>query len=471
MEYLDKNGLKKTLNKTIEWVRNLVYQATSTAPRWEIYHGNNVCSHFKIAHLSSSNMGDKIFFDEDGNCRPEFACEYKIQGDGTVLNSIQWPNKFLMNWPNNEIPVFESVKEYEIYIASGMVMSVTDITPLTEEVTFTILNDEESTFEYTITGNHYMYVDDNLRPLDEQNQPVTLAPGTHVIKMGGNFYNFMFASCSSYNHLKIDCSRARPSTLLKVAKGFTIDEIIYPEELPNREYGLDFDFKIEGTFDFSFLADSLLKYPKFKDFGNAILMNTEMMNIAHEQGDTFFEESKVSNKQLNELLRALTSNHVPLDAWDCTNAKYAGAYTYGTLYKSILMGNTHQSYDTNIYGYFVNARIYKDTEYFRCACKEVLLDLSHIYGGAVVNISFDHRTERMLLYNIPEDAVALFDYDKDNPPTIYHVGPLPDCIRERNPDLTFTRVASLDTLPFKYAPATWDDVTNYDVDVDGNIID
>jgi hypothetical protein len=469
MEYLDKNGLKKTLNKTIEWVRNLVYQATSTAPRWEIYYGNNVCSHFKIAHLSYSNTGDKIFFDEDGNCRPEFACEYKIQGEGTVLNSIQWPNKFLMNWPNNEIPVFESGKEYEIYIASGMVMSVTDITPLTEEVTFTILNDEESTFEYTITGNHYMYVDDNLRPWDEQNQPVTLAPGTHVIKMGGNFYNFMFASCSSYNHLKIDCSRARPSTLFTVAKGFTIDEIIYPEELPNnREYGLDFDLKIEGTFDFSFLAGSLLKYPKFKDFGNAILMNTEMMNIAHEQGDTFFEESKVSNKQLNGLLRALASNNVPLNVRDFYNAENVDAFTFGTIDSSVDIYSPDDTYDTNIAGLFGHIR--PESSKFGLHLEEVMLDLSNI-GGELADFYFgsSNRSQKILLLYKFNDTTKLKISYHINPPTVYCLGEPTESLKELNPDIEFITVHSIGDVPFKYAPSTWDDIKNYDIE--GNIID
>jgi hypothetical protein len=99
-----------------------------------------------------------------------------------------------------------------------------------------------------------------------------------------------------------------------------------------------------------------------------------------------------------------------------------------------------------------------------------MLDLSNI-GGELADFYFgsSNRSQKILLLYKFNDTTKLKISYHINPPTVYCLGEPTESLKELNPDIEFITVLSIRDVPFKYAPATLDDVKNYDIE--GNIID
>lgn len=468
MGFLDNKGLKKVVNWVKDYVKNNSLAEEDPQNKqdiWETATSPYVVP-YKINILTI--MGFTIVFDAmldyGGSIIPDSTKEYKIRGTGQCLKNTFFPSTFDMPWPNNEIPKWENDHEYEIYIAGGRVVSVDDITPPIEEVAYIIEASEGCTFNLG-GGTNWLYKlnNSNWNSVDAYID-LTLSVGENVVYIRNTSRNGLInvatVKITNYNYLKVDCSKMKSTDLHKVLGSLKVDEIIYPQACVGYINMPIYDFESPEV-DLRCLKYNILNDPTF-NFKTDNFKDIFFEQIAFNTNINLFGEN-ISNINANKILRTIVlSSNSPLSRFNLEGLK-----TVGTLYDSIPIYNT-------IYDYFKFCNFYlraipSSYDAPSIEADEFIFNTESsmsrvvIQGGAEPKKVFIENME-----NLDYTIVCEFDV----PCTIYYVYGDPSEIHiiGRGENLvSFTKVNSVEEVPFQYAPTSWNDVKNYDDD--GNVID
>ena len=271
MGYLDIKGLKKVVNRIKLEINDKVNSISipeAGQPIWGyMAESTTVISLPAYVIYELNGTADKTYIYFDYNEIPYKNKEYKLISKGTYLNTIDWPSIFDMPWPNNEIPVFEEDKQYEIYIAWGRVVSVLDVTPLVEEVTYTITTKDQGYAYINIEAagslDHYengeFIINDCAHIVDTLDKALTF---TYTVK--GDLSKIWRVATQNLQYIKVDCSKMKSNNFHNVTYGLKIDEIIYPQACV--EYIQDPSYNFEAPdLEFDFLRKNTIVNPYFGD--------------------------------------------------------------------------------------------------------------------------------------------------------------------------------------------------------------
>ena len=464
MGFLDKKGVKKLVNWVKDKINNISIPETGQ-PVWsyDITIGGPIyLSAYIIYKLTTISENVDIYFDEQ--YLPDITREYKLKAEGRYLNYVIWPSVFDMPWPNNEIPVFEEYKQYEIYIAGGRVVSVVDITAFEEEVTYTITG-IESKYSYISVETYGTYLEfyenGEFVEKDLAHTISSFDGSTLTLTIKGDLSKIRGVYVNNLQYLKIDCSKMKSDNFHRVVKGLKIDEIIYPQSCTGSISYPIYDFEANEV-NLDFLYKNILSKPVFAFKTNNLILNK---HIYYEYCDKdMFNNSKLTNKQINKILILGANSYV-----DIADSFYGAdvlnkSLTLGTLYYPILIINSTGRPESNLFGLFgsfilsngYNKYVINFDEVFICGGE---INNLHLY----INSHFSERAIAFIQKFNPDISIEATKCD------FYSYEELPQSVKDNNPDCTFTLVESCSEVPFKYAPTDLEDVKNYDEN--GNVID
>lgn len=479
MGFIDGKGLKKVVSKIKDYfsteiskskliASNALLVASNAETVWAIDQYEDMLPPNNMINIRGEGSKFK-FFDYRNNMSyvPHMNCSYKIQGIGYNLNSIDWPSKFDMHWPNNEIPTFDDNKKYEIYISGGRVVSVDDITPPVEEVTYIIRCEEDVEFSIYNSSSGYYYVDDNKYEYSSGMIYIDLSQGEHTIKFVDNIDEIRSPIISgAYNFIKVDCSKMKSNNLHNVLKN-SVDKIIYPEACLGGIYKPYYEFEAPEV-NLNCLRHNTLIDPSFKFTTNNLILN-ETLTITNADGT--FLGSRLTNKQINKIIEHSYYDYFSSDCF------YGAIYlkTLGTIMDSVFI------FDINAENFIFSIRDLKfanlsqDTTKFGNADydtdflpQELVLRLNdNVVCNLKINIS-DSIT-RVIFINSIDFNNSSFEHINGPDIKIYTYSEIPQDIID-NPinKFEFIQVSNILEVPFQYAPTTWDDVKDYDEN--GNVI-
>lgn len=466
MGFLDTKGLKKVVNWVKDYVKNNSLAEGDIQNKQDIWYTNSdtYIAPYKINLFS--DMGADIVFDNrkewGGTVTPDGSKEYKIRGTGMCLRTAYFPSTFDMPWPNNEIPEWEDDHEYEIYIAGGRVVSVDDITPPIEEVTYIIEASEGCTFEFN-GQDKWLFKIDNSGWLNAVGViSLNLTSGEHMVSITSSskkdLINVKNIIITNYNYLKIDCSKMKSNNLHEVLRNLKVDEIIYPQEClgdiqsPMYEFEapevnlrcLKYNELYEPTFNF--------KTDNFVD----ILFNTVHVTYSN----TLFGEN-ISNVNANKILSYMWHQIYYFSPNNLRNIK-----TVGTLYDSVPVRDYY-------YGYFkfCNFNLVEATGTLQITIRADEFIFNNDVSFSELFITEGVEPKKVFIQNV-ENLDCDISYNCSAPCSIYYVYGDPGEIRIKGihpSSVSFIKVNSVEEVPFQYAPTSWDDVKNYDDE--GNVID
>lgn len=465
MGLLDNKGLKKLVNWVNDKVNNIKVPETGQ-PVWDFRPDTFYSSlYFNIKSYKDEYIKNLytdmliIRFDND-SYTPDPNKEYKHRAAGKVLNKYEWPSLFDMNWPNNEIPVFDEDKQYEIYIAGGRVVSVSDITPLVEEVTYIIQYNDEGYFK--LQGGSEFAVSINGGSYENYNGVIelTLPQGTTSITIhdaGENrLSNVSEIYISNYEYLKVDCSKMKSNNFNRVTLGLKIDEIIYPQAcfgvIDNPVYAFETD---EVNLDFLYKND--LSSPRFSFKANNLFINNSITTHHTTNTNTFYN-TKLTNKQINKIIEFSNNRFYRFSSFGTSNDLKSKYMTLGTIENCINIEDIFINLGRT-YLFFANVVLEGNTNINKI--KEGIIDCRNHY------IYFSHGIDaKLYILNCNWEAS---NFNIIGNLTVYHFDDIPPSVIESSHNVTFIKINNFFEIPFQYAPATWDDVKDYDEN--GNVID
>lgn len=474
MGYLDTKGLKKVLTKIKSEINDKINDKINNIsipetgqPLWSynnIGHIGNavILKPYYITSIDGAYANSvTLYFDYYDTYLPDLIKEYKFIGTGAALNKCDWPSIFDMPWTNNEIPIFEEYKQYEIYIAGGRVVSVSDVSAPIEEVTYTITTTEGFSFIKVNTDGTAVdyYVDGEFVKryfVYEKNTLDGIFTFTYTVK--GDLSTINNISTQGLQYIKVDCSKMKSNNFDKVTKGLKIDEIIYPQTCVGKIYSPTYDFE-SNEVNLDFLYKNSLYNVVFGFKTNNLILNKPLTIVGSTE---IFRGSKLTNKQINKILSV--SDYVIDQQYSFSGAEVLNkGLTLGTLYQRVRIDNITELRDTNLFGLFGNLEIISHvTPIYSMAFKEIILDCSGITGLQLhLPTLYDRHTA--FLSNFTENIVI-----EANKYDFYSLYDLPQSVKDANPTCTFTVINDISEVPFQYAPATWDDVKNYDEN--GNVV-
>lgn len=464
MGFLDNKGVKKVVNWVKDYVKNNSLAEGDLQNKqdiWDTNYGSYIAP-YKINMLES--IGFTIVFDAvlayGGAIIPDINKEYKIRGMGRYLKTAVFPSTFDMPWPNNEIPEWEKDHEYEIYIAGGRVVSVDDITPPIEEVTYIIEASEGCTFNLG-GGTDWLYKLNNSNWNSVSAYiDLTLSVGENVVHIRNTSRNGLInvdiVKITNYNYLKIDCSKIKSNNLHKVLGSLKVDEIIYPQDciggIQNPAY--EFEAPEVGLWclKYNALVNPIFNF-KTDNFINIVFNRIHFSEYHHLFG------KNISNINANKILRTIVlSSNLPL-----SSSNLEGLKTVGTLNDDVI------AYNLKSFPLFINMRLPEGQPLGKYSINEVILDCQH----NPINVQLNHKYEYNILYikNCDFENSTFENMSTNSKYTlnIYHSDVIPQDVIDNSQNCNFIKINDISEIPFKYAPATWDDVKNYDDD--GNVID
>lgn len=454
----------KIENKTQGWIENSV---SSYGDRFVSLNPNSIID---VGYYLPT--GGIIYFNEMP--LPEKREEYKIIGNGYILNGIAFPSVFEMGWPNNEKPVFEDNKEYEIYIAGGRVVSVTDITQPMEEIKYIIDNSQECYFAFYISRSflYYKVNDGDWIIVGREGfsgytgENLKLNPGHNTVEFKYNdltglteFY------IRNYDKLKLDCSKMKSSSFHEMTQDLIIDEIIYPQSTMNSIQDPIYDFVYNGEiFEFYFLKHNKLDNPNFKCTINGTIPFTDS-NIYVDSSGRMFRDTNLTNRQVNAIIRNMIYYHSG-NKYEFAGNDFAFKhkyYTIGTYYNPV--------------------NCYHLNEYPIAICAKVSEKAPVINGNFSKEavLYFDNQPINIIEHNIPFEDKILFIQDCDWENSVFDIksGHIdiytydnyapPQHVIDNAVGCSFHTAPYISNIPFQYIPYNDSDIKNYDEN--GNVID
>lgn len=436
MGYLDTNGLKKVVNRIKSEINDKVNNIKIPDAGQKLW--TYISSTNYEVYLYPYHIHDLLYLDKNANIYfnkeylPNTSDEYKVRSKGRYLNNIIWPSVFDMPWPNNEIPVFEEYKEYEIYIAGGIVVSVTDISAPVEEVTYIIESNQEIEFNINISNSGILYINEiSYKYSGNFNQK--LNSGINVVRINGNISDIMNISFDGeYTYLKVDCSKMKSNNFHIITNGLKIDDIIYPQACVGDISAPRYNFEAPDL-DFTFLAKNDIGHPSFGDLiSNRNLnkiLNLDMSTGSSEVDNTQFL-GRVSNYTVGTFSDGVTNFEYANMA--AKVPKYVGYRATGNVEQSFIIRSEEFSMHIATHQHVT---IVGETELFGY--------IPQLYS----NISFEGIVSGKIYYSSNQGFDERF--------SLY-------------PDIDFILVSSFYEIPFKYAAYNLDDVKNFDEN--GNVV-
>lgn len=456
MGFLDSKGVKKLVNWINNKINNINIPKTGQ-PEWTT--ASTTADFINLIEYQTCVCDGYCNFIEirfDGSYLPDINREYKLQISGDSLNNVHWPSKFDMHWPNNEIPIFEENKRYEIYIAGGRIVSIDDITELEEEVTYIFNISSVTSFFVKSTDTSTTY---NINGQEFSNiyNSFALSIGENIIKIKGDLFQLEFAEVDVLDYtLTLDCSKMKSNNFDKVTNGFKIDNIIYPEECHGYIDNPIYKFTID-SFSFNFLKNNILFKPTFSFKTNRLVISNNNIYVSESIS---FEDTQLTNIQVNEILRTIGIIGACIFNYACFAFKHK-YYTIGTLDGYCYEIGANLSH----YPIAMNCILTQDTQFDHSLSEECYINCAKYAFKFSSHEIFDNK------------IIFMFDADWENSIfeahnghlDIYYYEDIPQHIIDNAINCTFIKVDNIEDIPFKYLPLTSNDVKNYDEN--GNIID
>lgn len=472
MGFLDNKGLKKVVNWVKDYVKNNSVDEGDIQDKQTLWRAQVSSSEYIEPYVINElyRPGLSIMFVgiDEANKLPLLYMEYKIVGSGHILNYTSFPSTFDMPWPNNEIPKWISDHEYEIYIAGGRVVSVDDITPPVEEVSYTIEANEDCTFKLN-GGTNWLYKLNN----DDWNEIparvyLNLPVGENVIyikNIGTNqgLGDINYVEITNYNNLKVDCSKTKSNNLHNVLGNLKVDEIIYPQAC----FG-DIDSPI-----YEFEAPEVNLYCLennwlFNPFFNFKTNNFKGFNYSgiNNDGAPMFGKN-LSNIDINKIILNINKHFY------YGNFSYYGEIqTLGTLGLGVSYTGYNQTNMLRV-RYFANivTNITKisNTYYSNIFDLPKELKIGNENGEPLIlkiKIKDKNYSQIILVSNLDFEN-STFINENSETVRVYTYSDIPEGYNVDG--FEFIKVNSVEEVPFQYAPLDWDDVKNYDDE--GNVIE
>lgn len=463
MGFLDNKGVKKLVN----WVKDYVGKNTvgedklnNKQDKWR-YNTSCLMDSVLSYRISPLNYGVVPYFsNEDGFERsiiPDRDREYKIRNTGKVLNTIYWPSVFDMPWPNNEIPNFELDHEYEIYIAGGRVVSVDDITPPVEEVSYTITQIEGEPTQFTVNsagGKLSYYIDGEYVKYGNTYVISGFEGLTLTYTVKGDLSKIFKISSINLQYIKVDCSKMKSNNLHHVLNGLKVDEIIYPQACIGMIDNPVYNFEAPEV-NLNCLRNNKLYNPVF-DFVTDDLRNVGYLEYIFDYDHELFG-NKISNINANKILRVMYDQGYEFYTDNLQNLK-----TIGTLAYNIVLNNPEIRKTIYLFGHFF---IPSEGVFNGIAKEFIIISNAKEYTISILtsnSIGFIGKFDTLKI-SIPFGYLTLYYIEGDL--NNIELGGSVNVIDR----VTFIKVNSVEEVPFQYAPASWDDVKNYDDE--GNVIE
>ena len=328
------------------------------------------------------------------------------------------------------------------------------------EVTYIVEANEGCTFEFN-GQDKWLFKIDNSGWLNAVGViSLNLTSGEHMVSITSSskkgLINVKNIIITNYNYLKIDCSKMKSNDLHKVLGSLKVDEIIYPQACIGDIQNPAYEFEAPEV-DLRCLKNNTLYEPTF-NFKTDNFVDIVFNNIEFSEYRRLFGEN-ISNINANKILRTMgLSFSLPLSHFNLEGLK-----TVGTLNDDVI------AYDLKSFPLFINMRLPEGQSLGKYSINEVIFDCQH----NPIKVQLNHKYKYNIIYikncDFENSTFENMSTNSKYALNIYHSDVIPQDVIDNSQNCNFIKINDISEIPFKYAPATWDDVKNYDDE--GNVIE